>query len=105
MNEPYTDKELRRIRREDHRSPPTLRFLATIARLQARVEEAEEKARRYDSWFEPGRCPACHFTEKHMASCPVGIYKALAERRKKALEKIKTGRMDIGGKDEAILNE
>jgi len=40
MNEPYTDKELHRIRREDHRSPRTLRFLATIARLQARVEEA-----------------------------------------------------------------
>ena len=47
MNEPYTDKELRRIRREDHRSPPTLRFLATIARLQARVEEAERELERH----------------------------------------------------------
>ncbi len=42
MNEPYTDRELRRIQREDHRSPTTLRFLATIARLQERVEEAQK---------------------------------------------------------------
>ncbi len=49
------------------------------ARLQARVEEAEEKARKYDAWFEKGRCPACHFTEKHMASCLVGILQARVE--------------------------
>ena len=41
MNEPYTDKELRRFRRDDHRSPTILRFLATTARLQERAEEAE----------------------------------------------------------------
>ena len=29
-------------------------------------------------------------------------YKALVERREEALEQIKTGRMDIGGKDEAM---
>ncbi len=47
MNEPYTDKELRRIRREDHRSPPTLRFLATIARLQEMQECSACKAIHY----------------------------------------------------------
>ena len=49
MNEPYADKELRRIQREDHRSPPTLRFLATVARLQERVEKGRE-----DYWWQHG---------------------------------------------------
>ena len=64
-----------------------------LAEAQAKVEEAEEKARKYDAWFEAGCCPACHFKEKHMVSCPVGIlererdgYKAQSERRRAALE-------------------
>ena len=41
--------------------------------LQAQLRDAQEKATKYDQWFEKGRCPACHFEEKHMASCPVGV--------------------------------
>ncbi len=62
-------------------------------RLQAQVEESEEKARKYDAWFEKGRCPACHFEEKHLASCPIKVlesesdrYKARWERCRDALE-------------------
>ena len=72
MNEPYTDKELRRIQREDHRSPTTLRFLATVARLQERVEEAEERGDGYKSESETS------FARARRAE-------ALAERRKEAL--------------------
>ncbi len=77
MVEPLTDKELDRERRyaeEGHEctGPMTLRILATIARLQERVEEAERK------WnLAVGDRDAC-LSELAKAE-------ALAERRKEAL--------------------
>ncbi len=53
MNEPYTDRELRRIQREDHRSPTTLRFLATIAHLQERVKKVEQYERTLKFYANP----------------------------------------------------
>lgn len=39
--------------------------------VQSQLRAAEGKAEKSDQWFEKGRCPACHFEEKHMASCPI----------------------------------
>ena len=74
MSEPYTDKELRRIQREDQRSPTTLRFLATIARLQVALTEAERK------WnLTVGDRDAC-LGELAKAERERDGYKALAKR-------------------------
>ena len=100
MNEPYTDKELRRFRRDDHRSPTILRFLATTARLQERVEEAEEDVRRW----KKAKGESDSVIRRIVALVPRDVEQedifaaiertvaerneaeALAERRKKALE-------------------
>ena len=62
---------------------------AENARLQTRVEEAERNLETHLLGYSPYRAE-------------LDRYKALAERREEALEQIKTGRMDIGGKDEAM---
>ena len=44
-----------------------------LRRTRRQLRDAQEKATNYDQWFEKGRCPACHFEERHMASCPMGV--------------------------------
>lgn len=69
--------------------------------LQAQLRGAQEKAQKYDQWFEKGRCPACHFEEKHMASCPVGMLEGTVAALAEALnEEIKV--VSIAG-DSAYL--
>lgn len=55
----------------------------------------EEKAKRYDQWFEPGRCPACHFEEKHVASCLVGRL----ERKLEAVRGAVLGEYEVAAED------
>ena len=89
MNEPYTDKELRRIQREDNRSPTTLRFLATIARLQADLAELRQVGiESYNNQIAvlQARVEELEFwwntTERERDR-----YKAVAERQKEVLER------------------
>lgn len=77
MSKPLTHEELKRLRREDHRSPITLRLLATVADLEHQLAEAQgkleamvaEMLRRADcsdyehKLYVPGRACSCGLDE------------------------------------------
>lgn len=56
-----------------------------LVRVPEDIEKALDKAKKYDEWFEGGRCGACHFKEKHLSSCPVYHAEQRAEKAEKAL--------------------
>lgn len=72
------------------------------------ILSTEEKAKRYDQWFDRERCPACHFQEKHLTSCSI---KALEEALEGIFREFKPEHMDkvsrttVGSKAHATLTK